>query len=291
MYKVRSKVQVREDKIKMILILLLPVMKRFIFLFFIIIFQIKAVAQDSSAVFTIDYQKSKSEWTQKYLLLQIPSVRCEGETIFFTGAIDHSSVRRLFKLVNMKYPVARSEIVNILSEVGVNYHTDMPANPKCDDDDIFEKNHYFYILKDLKKKKQDPALAPTCQPKKLVISSPGGELRAALQLYYFIRKHSLSVEIPDYGICMSACTRIRHFSESFSAGPNSLFMFHRPHVMGHTITHRIFRVCLTYKQFIENQILEAFWQLEDLFPEQVIEGINQFEDFYVPYHVLETWNY
>lgn len=271
---------------------LLLFMKKFIFLIFIIGFQIKAIAivtADSSTVFTIDYQESKSEWTQMYLLRQIPSVTCKGETIFFRGKINHSSVRKLFKLVNMEYPVARSEIAGILSEIGVNYQTDMPAIPKCDSDDIFEKNYYFYILKDLKEKKQDPPV--TCQPKKLVISSPGGELQAALRLYYFVRKNLLSVEIPDYGICMSACTRIRHFSESFSAGPNSLFMFHRPHVMGLTITHRIFKVCRTYKQFIENQTLEAFWQLEDLFPEQVIEGINLFEDFFVPYHVLETWSY
>lgn len=268
---------------------LLLFMKKFIFLIFIIGFQIKAIAQDSSTVFTIDYQKSKSEWTQMYLLRQISSVTCKGETIFFRGKINHSSIRKLFKLVNMKYPVAHSEIASILSEVGVNYHTDMPAIPKYDDDEIFETNYYYYILKNLKEKKQDPPV--TCQPKKLVISSPGGELQAALRLYYFVRKNLLSVEIPDYGICMSACTRIRHFSESFSAGPNSLFMFHRPHVMGLTIKYRIFKVCRTYKQFIENQTLEAFWQLEDLFPEQVKEGIRRFEDFFVPYHVLKTWNY
>ena len=266
---------------------LLPVMKKFIFLFFIISFQIEAVAQDSSIVFTTDYQRSIRERVERYLIRGTSSVTCDGETIFFKCKINHSSVSKLFKLVNMKYPVAHSEIADILSEIGVIYHTDMPSIPKCDNGNI--KNHYSYIIKDFKEKKQDPVV--TCQPKKLVISSEGGELRAALRLYYFVRKNLLSVEIPDSGIYMSACTHIRDFSESFSAGPNSLFMFHRPHVMGLTITHRIFKVCRTYEEFIKTQTLEAFWQLENFFPEQVKEGINQFEDFFVPYHVLETWNY
>ena len=185
----------------------------------------------------------------------------------------------------MKYSVAYSEIARILSEIGVNYHTDMPLILKCDNNNIIKIYDFDFILK---KKEQDPV---TCQPKKLVISSEGGELKAALKLYYFVRKNLLSVEIPDYGICMSACTHIRNFSESFSAGPNSLFMFHRPHVMGLTIKQRLFKKCQTYGEFIKDQTLEAFWQLENLFPDQVKEGINQFEDFFVPYHILETWNY
>ena len=273
---------------KIVLFSLLPVMKKFIFLFFIISFQIEAVAQDSSIVFTTDYQISIRKRVDRYPIRETPSVTCDGETIFFKGKINHSSVSKLFKLVNMKYPVAYSEIAGILSEMGVSYHTNMPVIPKCDNSNI-SKNYYSYIIKELKEKKQNPLV--TCQPKKLVISSEGGELRAALRLYYFVRKNLLSVEIPDYGVCMSACTHIRDFSEAFSAGPNSVFMFHRPHVMGLTITRRIFKVCRTYEEFINTQTLEAFWQLEDFFPEQVIEGINRFEDFFVPYHVLETWNY
>ena len=61
--------------------------------------------------------------------------------------------------------------------------------------------------------------------------------------------------------------------------------------MGLTIKRRLFKVCQTYKEFIEDQTLGAFWQLGNLFPEQVKEGVDQFEDFFVPYHVLETWNY
>ena len=261
-------------------------MKKFIFLVLLSFSMVEAVAQDSSIIFTTDYQRSKREQVKEYLLNQTPSVTCSGETIFFRGEINHSSVSKLFKLINMKYSVAYSEIARILSEIGVNYHTDISLIPKCDDNNnIIEQPVFYFILKKSKKKEQDPV---TCQPKKLVISSIGGELKAALKLYYFVRKNLLSVEIPDYGICMSACTHIRNFSESFSAGPNSLFMFHRPQVMGLTIKQKLIFKCQTYEKFIEDQELEAFWQLDNLFLDQVKEGINQWGDFFVPYHILET---
>ena len=60
-------------------------MKKFI-LFLSSFSMIEAVAQDSSIVFTTDYQRSMCEWTEE-LLRQIPSVRCSGETIFFRGEI------------------------------------------------------------------------------------------------------------------------------------------------------------------------------------------------------------
>ena len=261
-------------------------MKKFIFFIFFIGLQIEAVAQDSSIVFTIDYQKSKHEWAVTHLLHQRSSVTCSGETIFFSGEINHFSVSRLFRLVNMKYSVEHNEIARILSEMGVSYHTDMPSNLRCDNNYI--QYNKLHIFKKLKKKEQEPV---TCQPKKIVISSSGGELKAALNLYYFVQKNLLSVEIPNDGICMSACTHIRNFSESFSAGPDSLFMFHGPQVMGLTIRKRLVKICQTYEEFIEDQTLLVFWQLDNFFPEQVKEGVDRFEDFFLPYHVLETWNY
>lgn len=265
-------------------------MKKIIFLLVLSFSMIEAVAQDSSIVFTADYQRSKHNQVAKYLTHQMSVVTCSGETIFFRGEINDLSVRKLFELINMKYSVAHSEISKMLSEIGVSYHTDMPLISKCNNEDtaIIKKNNYNFFYKKSKKKEKDPV---TCQPKKLVVSSEGGELTAALKLYYFVRENSLSVEIPGYGICMSACTHIRNFAESFSVGPNSLFMFHRPHTMGLTIKLRLLEICQTYEQFIEDQALEVFWQLENFFPDQVKEGINQFEDFFVPYHVLETWNY
>ena len=118
-------------------------MKKFIFFIFIIGLQIESIAQDSSIVFTIDYQKSKHEWAVTHLLHQESSVTCSGETIFFSGKINHSSVSRLFRLVNMKYSVEHNEIAGILSEMGVSYHTDMPSNPRCDNNYI--QNEKFYI--------------------------------------------------------------------------------------------------------------------------------------------------
>ena len=255
--------------------------------FFLLSFSMIEVAAQDSIVFTADYQEQQKEYAKKSFLKQKSSVRCSGETVFFTGAIDHSSVRKLFELVNMSYPASHSEIAEMLSEIGVSYHTDMPLNLRiCDNTASFEDRHYKYHRIVLKEKQ-----APVqCQPKKLVISSTGGGLTAALRLYYFVWKNSLSVEIPNNGICMSACTHIQNFSESFSAGPDSLFMFHRPHFIGHTIKFRFTRICQTYEQFITDQNLEAFLQLGSLLPNQVKENINQFEDFFVPYHVLKTWN-
>ena len=53
----------------------------------------------------------------------------------------------------MEYSVAYSEIARILSEIGVNYHTDISLVPKCDNNNIIIKNLGFKIfLKNLKKR-------------------------------------------------------------------------------------------------------------------------------------------
>lgn len=255
-------------------------------IFFIVCFQIEAVAQDLSVVFTAGYQESQHNWIASHLLSQRKSVTCEGETIFFTGGINHSSVRKLFRLVDMKYPVEQSEIADMLYEIGV----DISVIPRC-----YSRNNYIikeYLTNHLeifKTREQDPV---RCQPKKMVISSQGGTAHAALRLYYFIRKNSLSVEIPNGGICMSACTHIRNFSESFSAGPDSLFMFHGIHLMGRTLKRELITVCSNSEEdLIKNQIKEAFWQMDTFFSEQVREGVNQFGNFFVRYDMLETWGY
>lgn len=145
---------------------------------------------------------------------------------------------------------------------------------------------YYLTIKNRKKSAvfyfaNDDLGLPCFGIKKIVISSPGGILTWAYVLASVIYEHKLEVEISENGICLSACTDLALFTDTFKAHPKSVFMFHDP-------------LKENGKEKQEDKSLPAVklsYDLSNLFDPLIRTGIDRYNSFYMLGEDLEKIDY
>ncbi len=226
------------------------------------------------------YQASKKLYTVNYLSSRRTAIYCKDNVITFEGKISEENLKQLMSVINFEV-----ESWDILAQKALRKAGQAVTSP------LFANQPVNLNILNPKSIKTKEVVGDCLSPKKLVISSEGGELTAAIKLYSIVSKLNLEVKIKESGICMSACTHLPLFAKKFNVGKDSLFMFHHPNIPGVGEIKRLNYFKDNPETTASNNRVRAFWGFDLRASNSIKDNIERFGDFFVEAKYLSLLKY